>query len=260
MFAKSANRQYTLYMNKYYSPLKDFSKRKKHHPIYSFTKAIIKLFFPKNEFIWKTEKPAEGEPVFFVCNHTKIYAPVYFLLQKEKVRVWSNYNFLFYKSCWQHLSSTVLKTFKLGFLLLPLAFILTPIIVWTFRAIEPIPVYHSDKNVLETFKKSIQTMEEGIPQVVFPECTKNQVNKYMYELHAGFPLVAQDYYDKTGKIMKFYPVYCAEALHTFLVGDPISYNPEIPLKVQRNDICRYIENKIAELGDSLPEHKPSLYV
>lgn len=247
-------------MKKYYSPLKEYTTRKRYHPLYTFVKSIVRLFFPKNEFIWMTEKPAEGETPFFVCNHTKIYAPVYFLLQKEKVRVWSNYNFLFYKHCWQHLSSTVLKTFKFGFLLLPLAFILTPIIVWTFRAIEPVPVYHSDKNVLVTFKKGVQTMQEGIPQVVFPESTKNQANKYLYKFHEGFPLIALSYYQETGKIMKFYPVYCAEKLHTFVVGKPISYDPNIPLKTQRKDICQYIENTIATLGDSLPEHKPSLYV
>lgn len=247
-------------MKRYYSPLKEYATIKRFHPFYRLTRAIVSLFFPKNEFIWRTEKPKDNEAPFFVCNHTKIYAPVYFLLNKNKVRVWSNYYFLYFKSCWNHMKKAVLTNIKYGFLLKPIAFLLTPFIVLLFRAFEPIPVYHHEKRVLETLNKSIQTMEEGLPQVIFPERTENQVNKYVYEFNSGFPMVAKLYYEKTGKLMKFYPVYCAEKLHTFVVGEPITYDPDIPLKIQRKDICRYLENKIEELGDSLPKHEPSLYV
>lgn len=244
-------------MGNYYSAVKDCYKRKHYHPFYKFTRAIVRAFFPKNEFIWKTEKPDEDEPLFFVCNHTKIYAPVYFLLQKKTFRTWSNCYFLFYDECWSHLKNKVLtgKRKKLK----PLAFLLTPLIVWIFRATEPIPVYHFTKKVQTTFDKSIATMKENVPQVIFPERTENKVNRYVYEFNAGFPLVAEQYYKETGKKMKFYPVYCAEKLHTFAVGDPIEYNPEIPMKLQRSQICRYLENKICELGDGLPEHEPVVY-
>lgn len=247
-------------MKKYYSPIKEFNTRKRYHPFYRMARAIVSLFFPKNQFIWQTAQPEENEATFFVCNHTRIYAPVYFLLNKNKVRVWSNYYFIYYKTCWQHMKNAVLPNIKCGVLLKPLAFLLTPLIVWIFRAFEPIPVYHHEKKVLETLNKSIQTMEEGLPQVIFPERTENKVNKYVYEFNSGFPIVAKLYYEKTGKLLKFYPVYCAEKLHTFVVGEPITYNPDIPLKIQRKDICRYLESKIAELGDSLPEHEPTLYV
>lgn len=244
-------------MKKYYSPFKEYSKHKSFHPFYRCLRGLVRLFFPKNEFIWKTEKPAENEPVFFVCNHTKIYAPVYFLLQKKTVRPWANYYFCFYKECWQHLKNNVLsgKRKKLK----PLGFLLTPLIVKTFRALEPIPVYHKSSKVMETFEKSIFTMEEGVAQVVFPERTENQVNRYVYEFNAGFPLVAELYYKQTGKKLKFYPVYCAEKIRTFAVGDPIEYNPDVPMKLQRKQICVYLQDKIKELGDSLPEHEPVLY-
>ncbi|NCA92033.1 hypothetical protein EOM82_02120 [bacterium] len=247
-------------MKKYYCPVKEYEKRKKRHPFFSFTRAIVRLFFPENQFIWKTEKPKEGEVPFFVCNHTKIYAPVYFTLQKNPTRVWANYYFLFFKTCWQHIYKRVLPNVKMKFILYPLAFLLTPVIVLTFRAINPIPVYHFGKTVYETFNKSIQTMEEGMPQVIFPERTENRVNKYIYEFNAGFPMVAKEYYEKTGKIMKFYPVYCAQKLNTFVVGEPISYDPNVPIKLQRASICRYLEKKIEELGDSLPPHEVVPYV
>lgn len=247
-------------MKKYYSVTKKYYKVKHYHPFFRLFKFIFRIFFPKNEVIWQTEKPQNGEPIFYVCNHTKIYAPVFFLLNKKPVRLWSNCYFLFLKDCWIHMKTKVLQNRKPKFLLYPLAFILTPLIVLVFRAMEPIPVYHNSAKVInETFEKSIFTMEEGIDQCIFPEKTENKVNKYIFEFNQGFPLVAQRYYEKTGKIMKFYPVYCAQKIHKVVVGEPIAYNPEIPTKIQRKQICKYLENKIGEMGDSLPEHEPVIY-
>jgi hypothetical protein len=248
-------------MKRYYSATKEDSKIKHYHPFYKLLKKIIRIILPKNEFIWKTDKPDDGESIFFVCNHTKIYAPMGFLTCKTPVRVWANYYFIFMKTCWHHMRTKVLIYTKPKWLTYPLGFILTPLIVLTFRAIEPIPVYHKSSKVInDTFDKSIYTMEEGRAQVIFPEATTELANKYLYKLNQGFPLVAKDYYDKTGKCMKFYPVYCAQKLHKFLIGDPITYTPDIPIKIQRKNICEYLEKQIGELGDSLPEHKLVLYV
>jgi hypothetical protein len=242
---------------KHYSPIKEYSKVKRFHPFYRFFRAIIKLFFPKNEVIWKTEKPTDNEPMFFVCNHTRIYAPLVFLLRKKPIRVWSNCYFLYYKECWLHLKNKVCKDHKY---LYPLAFLLTPLIVLLFRAFNPIPVYHKSTKVYsQTFAKSIYTMEEGMDQVIFPERTENQVNKYIFQFNHSFPIVGQEYYEKTGKCMKFYPVYCAQKLHKLVIGEPITYNPEIPVKIQRTQICEYLQDKIAELADSLPEHELVIY-
>lgn len=248
-------------MKKYYSPTKPYTRIKRFHPFYKLILFLVRIFFPKNELVWKTEKPADGEPLFFVCNHTKLYAPTAFLLQKPKVRVWGNYYFIYLRTCWHHMRTKVLKTLKYGWLLYPLAFLLTPFIVLTFRAIEPIPVFHFSKKVINiTFAKSIETAQSNMNQVVFPERTKKKANDYVYEFNRGFPLVALEYYNKTGKKMKFYPVYCASKLHKLLVGKPIEFNPEIPMKLQRDIICKHLEDTIKELGDSLPKHEIDLYI
>ena len=247
---------------KYYSSIKEYGTVKRPYIFYKIICSVIKLFFPKNQFIWQTEKPTENEPRIYVCNHTKIYAPTYFLIQHEEknTRLWANGYFLRCKSCWQHLKTKVFQNRKPKFLLYPIGILLTPLIVYIFRAITPVPVYHKYPEIFTvTFKKSVETFNENIPQIIFPERTENKVNRYIYELNHGFPCVAKEYYDATGKKIKFYPVYCAEKLRTFVVGDPVEYNPEIPISKQKRDICHYLENKICELGDSLPEHEPVIY-
>lgn len=245
-------------MTNYAKIVKRCEKTAKFHPFYSLVRGLVKLFFPRDKVIWQTEKPADDEPIFYVCNHTKAYAPIHFILQKKKVRVWANYYFMFYQDCWNHFMKKILGG-KRKFLR-PLAALLYPLIIRTFRALDPIPVFHQVKLVMDvTFEKSMRTMEDGISQVIFPERTENQVNRYVYEFNAGFPMVAESYYQRTGKKMKFYPTYCAQNLHTVVVGEPIEYDPEIPMKLQRKQICRYLEGKICEMGDSLPEHEPVIY-
>ncbi len=251
---------YNKAMKKYYSPVKEYDTYRRPHVFFKMLTGILKIFFPKNELIWKTEKPVD-EPLFLVCNHTKIYAPSYFILNKELgARLWANYYFLYFDTCWHHLKYKVLKDRKPKFLLYPLAWCLMPIIIFTFRAFNPIPVFHKSEKVdTMTFTKSIATWEEGRTQVIFPERTENRVNRYVYQFNHGFPRVAERYYKETGKRMAFYPVYCAEKLRTFVIGEPIRYNPDEGMDTQADKICHYIEDKIAELGDGLPEHEPVIY-
>lgn len=248
-------------MQKRYSPVKEYATFKRPHVCFRLLRTVVGWFFPKNEFVWKTDKPQDGEPLFFVCNHTKIYAPTYFIVNKEnRARVWANYYFLYHQVFWKHMKNKVLKDRKPKFLLYPLALFLMPAIISTFRAFEPVPVFHKDERVeTMTFKKSVETLKSGVPQVIFPERTENKVNRYVFQFNHGFPRVAERYYQETGKILRFYPVYCAEKLRTFVVGDPVIYDPAEAMDTQADKICRALEDSIRDLGDSLPPHEPVVY-
>jgi len=241
-----------------YSAVKDNPKRNKRHFFYGIVKFFLKIFFPKNKFVWLTEKPQDNEPHIFVCNHTRVYALVAWLLRKDKPKLWANYYFLFKKDCKKHLLGKVIKGQKHEKLLGVLGRLLIPVVVKLFRGAEPIPVYH-DTRLTTTFDKSIQCLEAGITQVIFPEKTEPQFSEYLMEFNHGFPLVAKAYYDLTGKILKFYPCYCAPSLRKIVIGDPVSFDPNVPLKPQRQSICRYLEAKITEIARSLPEHKQTVY-
>ena len=247
-------------MKRYYSAVKPFEKRKKKRPIFKLLLAIMRIFLPRDEFIWKTQKPKDGEAFIFVSNHTKIYAPLSFILNYEKpIRPWSNANLLTFKDVREHMFKNVVRNRKPKYLLYALSVLLSPLIIWFFRSLEVIPVYKKDRRIQTTFEKSIWTMEEGVHQIVFPEKLENWANKYIFELNQGFAYVAKEYYDKTNKIMKFYPVYVCKSLKKVLIGEPIAYNPDIHFKKQREQICRFLENGIKELGDSLPEHEIEIY-
>lgn len=246
-------------MKEYYSAVKEYETRKRPHPFYKGARAFVKLFFPRTSFRFTADEPREGDAVVYVCNHTRLYAPAYFVMKHgEKTRVWENNYFLFGKECRRHIREKVFPE-KRG--LRTLGVLLSPFVVAVSRAIEPVPVYHKCEKVYSaTFEKSVQTLQEGIPLVIFPERTVNKVNRYLYQLNHGFPELGKIYYERTGKRVSFFPTYCAPELHTVVVGRPISYDPKEDMETQRTKICSYLETAIARLGDSLPSHKPTLYV
>ena len=227
---------------------------KRPHLWLGFAKAVARIFVRKPEVVWKTEIPSE--PCLFVCNHTKNYAPVAILLYYKNVRLWANFYFMYLKDCWNHMMKKVLK--DRNPILKGVAALIMPLVVWTFKSIEAIPVFH-DTRVKYTFTEFVDTLNAGKCSMVFPERTENQVSKYVYEFNRGFTFVAQTYFKQTGKLLKFYPVYCCQSLKKFVVGEPITYNPDEPMRAQSVKIAEYLQNEVTAIADSLGEHDIVLY-
>ena len=243
---------------KHYSCYKDYHRIKRRKFFFKLIKNITKFFFPKNEFVWKCQKP-KNETVIFVANHGKLYPPLTFLFDyNRKIKAWVHSYLVSFKDAKKLMFGKILKPRKPKILLYPLTFILLPLIVWAFRGFEPIPVYHG-KNITKTFEKSAFTLEKGFDQVIFPERVNldniEMANEYLFKFNFGFINIAKIYYEKTGKCLKFYPSYVCQDLRKVVIGEPVQYNPDLPWQKQKQDICCYLENTIKYLADKLPEHK-----
>lgn len=251
---------YSIDMKKYYSPTKEFYTRKRHRFCFRLFKTIVRVFFPRDEFIWSDDRPNDDEPFIFVGNHTKVYAPLTFLLNYDKkIRPWSSALFLYPKEALHHIFQNIIPSRKPKILLYPLAILMLPLIVWIFHSIEPIPVYKQSKRIFDTFDKAIQTLNEEVHQIVFAEKLHTPANDYIFELNRGFTYIGKSYYERTGKKIKYYPVYTCQVLHKVLIGEPVEYDPEVHMSIQKETICKHLEENIGKLGDSLPKHKISIY-
>lgn len=238
----------------FYNYRPPFNGKKKPYFTLNFLRAIVRPFFKKPKVEFKTEIP--NEPVMYVCNHTKIYAPTAIVLYFRNIRMWANLYFMDYKQCWHHMKTKVLKDRKQ---FLPFIAMILPLVVVAFRQMEHIPVYR-DTKVRETFLEASECLESGRSCMVFAEQYDGElVNKYIYNLQWGYLYSAQKYFQRTGKKLKIYPVYCSESLKTFLVGEPVEFDPDRSVKEQSAEINKHLEKTIGELGDSLPEHKIVLY-
>lgn len=200
---------------------------------------------------------------FIVTNHTGISAPAMFLVHyPTRVRTWSHYAFLQPGTALTHLWKNVLPRRKGGFLLFPIVLLFLPVIVTFFRWANPIPVWRGSKKITQTLDESVRAKTNGTPQIVFPEKLNGddveQVNPYLFKLNRGFVYAGKYYYEKTGRLLRFYPAYSCPALKTVSVGEPILFNPNLPILEEKEIVCRYLEDKIRLLAESLPPHDPVL--
>ena len=224
---------------------------------YKFLINAARKFTKKVTFIEKT--PMEPAP-FIVTNHTGISAPAMFLIHyPEPLRTWSHYAFLDRHAALTHLKNNVLGRRKFGFLLYPVAVIFSHVIVWFFKRANPIPVWRGSKKITETLDLSVETKTAGVTQIIFPEKLDGPspvlANPYLYELNRGFVYAAKAYYEKTGRPLRFYPAYSCPSLSKVVIGEPITYNPDLPMREQKESVCKYLEEKIYSLARSLPPHK-----
>ena len=85
--------------------------------------------------------------------------------------------------------------------------------------------------------------------------TIKKYNDIINNFQDKFIDVARLYYKKTGKELSFVPMYNAVRLKKVVFGKPIKYDPNIPMDIQRDNICEYLKKEITMLAKELPRHK-----
>ena len=79
-------------------------------------------------------------------------------------------------------------------------------------------------------------------------------NNIVYEFQDKFIDVAKLYYKRSGKALCFVPMYIAPKLKTMYLGKAVRFDPETPIKEERQRICEYLMNEITDIAEALPEH------
>ena len=224
-----------------------------------FGHAVARMMFRKAETRYKT--PVADEPSVFVCNHSGIRGPVMmtldfsrrhktwmvsFAMDKEKVANFAYHDILFgearrCKGFWRLFS----KTFRL---------LLPPLLRY-----EPvIEVYH-DSGIVKTFKQSVRELSDGSDLVIFAESPQRDT-PYINRLQGGFVDLGKLYYRRTGKRLCFYPVYAEKKNAVISVGEPVVFDPDIPIEEQRESITAYLGAQIDRLARELPPHQPKPFL
>ena len=187
----------------------------------------------------------ENNPIVFLCNHGEIYGPVAAMLYiPVPVRPWviSNmtanpkevaeylYKYTFGPMTW------------LGPLRMKVSRLLGRLSVWAMRQLEAIPVYrHKPRELMTTFRRSVEAMEAGDNLLIFPENPDaTEIPGYQHggmgDMFRGFPMLAQVYYNRTGKRCRFLPMYAHKGLRTLSFGEFILYDPDADPMAERDRI------------------------
>ena len=222
--------------------------------VYKIILFIVRLVFPKMKVVGKENIP-DG-PYIAVGNHAKMNGPIASELYFPGARaIWTNREMMHvkevpnyaYKDFWGDKPWFTKWFFRIA------SYIIAPFASCIFNNAHCIAVNH-DRRIIQTFRDTMDALEEGKGVIIFPEHNE-EYNNIVWQFAEGFVDVAKMYYKKTGKKIKFLPMYTAPALKTMYIGKPLEFDPEKPFEEERTHICHEMMDRITDIAVSLPEHR-----
>jgi len=201
-------------------------------------------------------KRDEDVPLVYLCNHREYFGPVAGMLNTPgDLRPWViseivtdpeevaqyTYRYMMSPIRW------IPEKWKM-----PLCRkILGPLSVWTMGQLEAIPVYRNKPTMLrKTMRLSVEALVSGDDLLIFPENPNAVEEEHGYErdgvgeLFSGFAMLAQVYYNKTGKCLHFVPMFASKKQRTMTFGEQIVFDPNKDSSEERERISATAEAAI----------------
>ena len=220
--------------------------------LFRVIRGMVNFFYPQTEFI---DFEKTSEPVIYVGNHAQMHGPIICeLYMPDSCYTWCAGQMMHlkdvpeyaYEDFWSEKPALIKPFFK------ALSYIIAPFSVAIFNNARTVAVYH-DTRILSTFRETVNKLSEGKSIVIFPEHNE-RYNNVVYDFQNKFVDVARMYHRKTGKELKFVPVYIAPRLKKAYFGKAVTFSPEADIESERQRICRHLMGKITEMATSLPPH------
>ena len=130
-----------------------------------------------------------------------------------------------------------------------LAAIISRIHVPLLSALGGIPVYHTPGGHLKTFQLSLDVLEAGGCILIFPESPELPLDERykMAPFIKGFARLGEMYFERTKKVLPFYPLMVHAESLTVQVGKPSRYSPLSNPARERARIVNLLECAIHEM-------------
>ena len=244
---------------RYFSTTRDYNRFPHPHLAYRLLRRLVRLVFPRHQVQFELEVDRD-EPAVYVVNHGDAYGPVAMVTQFPlPFRPWVESRVCFSRTFpafammdFWHLEKA--GKIRRGFWW-AVSYVLVPLARVLFCGTEAIPAYFNEK-VMITIRKSVETLCEGKNLVIFPE-RRTPYSEQNEDFQAGFPFLARRYYQKTGKRVKFYPVFAGRDKRLIRVGAPISFDPEADFREHQEAVRLYLRGEMTHLARGMgarPRH------
>ena len=198
----------------------------------------------------------DDNPLVFLCNHGEFYGPMACKIYiPVPIRAWANSTMMFdKKSVTKYIyENTTSKQERMPEIEKR---ILARMAAWlsvnVMGQLECIPVYkESPMKLRETFRLTMDAMEAGDNILIFPE---NPEQKYPREgigdLSPGFVMLADIYWKRKHKKMRFLPMYADKKHKTITFGDVFEYHPENSLGDEQDRIVQETLRQIRSIAET----------
>ena len=220
---------------------------------YRFICFLARLLFPKFKLSGTENLPDEA--CVIVGNHAQMNGPVAAQLYHPRSKyIWCIGEMMNIKEvpdyAFQDFWSKKPRMIRWFYRLL--SYLIAPIASVIFNNADTIPVY-KDTRVMTTFRKTMKGLSEGKDIIIFPE-QEIPYNNIVYDFQEHFADLGKMYYRKTGKQLKFIPMYLCPRLSLIVFGEPVIFDPVNKASEERIRICHELMDRITDLAVDLPEH------
>ena len=199
----------------------------------------------------------ESNPTVFLCNHGEFYGPVVGVLYiPVPIRAWTISDIMIDKdetAAYVYRFTISQQKWIPKKLQMPIARLVGRLSVMVMNQLETIPVYRNKLTQLKTtFRLSVEAMEAGDNLLIFPENPDADPEHPGYEheglgeLFAGFVMLAQVYYAKTGKRCRFQPMFAHKGMRTLTFCEPTLYDPDNDAMAERDRIVAYAKEQMEQ--------------
>ena len=90
------------------------------------------------------------------------------------------------------------------------------------KSVKAVPVYRGKQNPLPTYKKSIEYLLNNQSIIVYPDIEYDKDYSEVSDIYDGFLYLSRFYKDKTGRDLKFVPLYIDDDKRVIIERDFIS--------------------------------------
>ena len=214
-----------------------------------FFHGLVKFFTPKTKFIYLGEKITE--PSILLSNHAGVSAPFGFeAFMNEPLRMWGTYQMTKgYKSVKAYYTNIFLKQKHpnySNFRCKLLGFLLSPLATFYYSGNTVIPTY-PDARLKETMRESVETLDNGMSVVIFPEDSSKGYFDQLKFVFGGFAVLCEKLY-KSGRDVPVACCYYHKKKRVCVVDNPIKYSVYRGETFDRNALADKMLKRINELA------------
>lgn len=207
---------------------------------------LFRLFGRKPEVLGR-EKILLSGPAIFTANHLGPYGPVKMMLYTVPDLVpWVNVEITRKDTCAAYLQMDFAEpVLKLrGRSAAFVSRLIAPLCIGLMNLADAIPVHHGERQIVETFRRSLEVLEEGRSLLIFPEDAGGRAVRGVKPFQSGFVRLGADYYRETGRRLLFYPVAVDKRRNRIRFGEPLEYRPEAPFAEEKRRIVQGLQEAV----------------
>lgn len=211
---------------------------------FKFVRMFFRLFMKGKDQI---DQKIFTQANVLIGHHQNFYGPFLALTWlPDTVSFWVVDHLFNFKDCFKmYYHYTFVKTIKLPrWIALVLAFLCALLIPPLVRSSRSIPVYRDSRNIMTTFKQSLEILNKGEQIMIFPDVVYNDTSSIMGEVHTGFTHIEKVYYQATNNHIGFVPIIIKKGNGVLTNASSLYFNDETSFVLQKDLLINQIIDSI----------------